>query len=236
MAYKLWYWSGVQGRGEFVRLPLEAAGIEYRDMARELGDEALVADMQGRQGYAPYAPPYLETPDGQAVAQVANILIYLGERHHLAPSDLGQRLWIQQMQLTVADAVAEAHDVHHPVATSAYYGEQQAEAARAATAFRAERMPKFLAHFDAAVGVHDGPFLIGERWTYADTALFQLVEGLRYAFPRRMAAIEQNYPRLIALHGAVDALHGIRAYLDSDRRIPFNEDGIFRHYPELDGE
>ena len=235
MAYKLWYWPGIQGRGEFVRLALEAGGIEYRDVAREKGDEALLADLNARAGRTPFAPPYLDTGD-MVIAQVANILLYLGEQHHLAPSGLAERLWLNQLQLTIADLVAEAHDVHHPVATGAYYQEQMAEAARAAEGFRAERMPKFLGHFEDATSANDGDWVAGTRWTYADTSLFQVVEGLRYAFPRRMAAIEGDYPALIALHDRVAQLPGVAAYLASDRRIPFNEDGIFRHYPELDGE
>jgi glutathione S-transferase len=235
MAYKLWYWPGIQGRGEFVRLALEAGGIEYRDMAREQSDEALLADLNARAGRTPFAPPYLDTGE-TVIAQVANILLYLGERHHLAPGALADRLWLNQLQLTIADLVAEAHDVHHPVATGAYYQEQMAEAARAAKGFRAERMPKFLGHFEDATSANDGDWVAGTRWTYADTSLFQVVEGLRYAFPRRMAAIEGDYPALIALHDRVAQLPGVAAYLASDRRIPFNEDGIFRHYPELDGE
>ena len=235
MTYTLWYWPGIQGRGEFVRLALEAGGIEYRDMAREKGDEALLADLNARAGRTPFAPPYLDTSE-TVIAQVANILLYLGERHHLAPGALADRLWINQLQLTIADLVAEAHDVHHPVATGAWYHEQKAEAARAAEGFRAERMPKFLGHFEDAVNANDGDWVAGARWTYADTSLFQIVEGLRYAFPRRMAAIEGDYPGLIALHDRVATLPGVAAYLASDRRIPFNEDGIFRHYPELDGE
>lgn len=235
MTYKLWYWSGIQGRGEFVRLPMEAAGIDYRDMAREVGDEGLLADLNDRTGRNPYAPPYLEI-DGIAIAQVANILQYLGERHHLAPSAMADRLWLNQLQLTIADCIAEVHDVHHPVSMGAYYAEQKDEAARAAQAFRDERIPKFLGHFEDALGVDDGDWLVDHRWSYADCSLFQLVEGLRYMFPRRMAAIERDYPRLIALRDRVAGLPGIRRYLDSERRIAFNEDGIFRHYPELDGE
>ncbi|WP_315761926.1 glutathione S-transferase [Sphingomonas sp. Y38-1Y] len=235
MAYKLWYWSGIQGRGEFVRLALEAGGIEYRDMAREDGDEALMADLNGRAGRTPFAPPYFDTGD-LVIAQVANILLYLGERHHLAPASLGDRLWLNQLQMTIADLVAEAHNVHHPVAAGAYYDDQKAEAKRAAQQFRDERMPKFLGHFEDAATAQEGDWVAGHRWTYADLSLFQVIEGLRYAFPRRMAAIEGDYPALIAIHDRVAAIHGVAAYLDSGRRIPFNQDGIFRHYPELDGE
>ncbi|WP_448501793.1 glutathione S-transferase [Sphingomonas sp.] len=236
MSYRLWYWPGVQGRGEFVRLVLEAGGIEYRDMAREKGDEALLADLNARAGRTPFAPPYLETPDGLVLAHVAAILAYLGERHHLAPSDRADRLWIQQLQLTMADFVTEVHNVHHPVGTGEYYEDQKPEAARAAQQFRDERLPKFLGHFDDAAGANDGDWLIDHRWTYADMSLFQLVEGLRYMFPRRMKAIEGEYPALLTIHARAGELEGVRAYLASGRRIAFNEQGIFRHYPELDGE
>lgn len=235
MSYRLWYWPGIQGRGEFVRLPLEAAGIGYEDCARALGAEALMADLEARAGRAPFAPPYLEI-DGLTIAQVGAILLYLGDRHALAPSNMADRYWVHQLQLTIADVVAEVHNVHHPVAPMAYHHEQKPEAARAATQFRAERLPKFLAYFEAATQANDGEWLIDHRWTYADTSLFQLVAGLRYMFPKRMAAIEGDYPGVIRIHDEVAALPGIRAYLKSERRLPFNTDGIFRHYPELDDD
>ncbi|MBN2970658.1 glutathione S-transferase [Roseomonas aeriglobus] len=232
MAYNLWYWPGIQGRGEFVRLALEAAGIDYRDCARELGAEALMQDMASRGPRGPFAPPYLEI-GGHVIAQVATILAWLGTHDGLAPTSLADRYWTHQLQLTIADMVAEVHNVHHPVAMSAYYEDQKPEAARAAAQFRDERMPKFLAHFDAAAA-DGGEWVIDGRWTYLDTSLFQLIEGLRYMFPRRMATIESDYPNLVRIHGQVRDLPGIRAYLKSDRRLPFNENGIFRHYPELD--
>ena len=234
MSYRLWYWPGIQGRGEFVRLPLEAAGIAYEDCARMSGAEALMADMQ-RGGRAPFAPPYLDI-DGMTIAQVANILLYLGDRHSLAPSNMADRYWVHQLQLTIADMVAEVHNIHHPVELMAYYEDQKIEAARAARQFREARLPKFLDHFEAAAQANEGEWLIDHRWTYADTSLFQLIEGLRYMFPRRMAALEGVYPKLIRIRDEVAALPGIRAYLTSDRRLPFNTDGIFRHYPELDDE
>ena len=234
MTLKLWYWPNIQGRGEFVRLALEAAGVPYEDSARDHGAKPLLADMQARQARTPLAPPYLED-DGIVVAQVANILLYLAERHDLAPTELGGRTWVHQLQLTIADAVAEAHNVHHPVELMAYYDDQQPEAARAAEQFRAERMPKFLGWFEQAAAA-GGDWLAGERWSYADTSLFQLVEGLRYAFPKRMAAVEGDYPHVLAIRDRVAALPGVQAYLASDRRIAFNEEGIFRHYPELDGD
>jgi glutathione S-transferase len=233
MAYRLWYWAEIQGRGEFVRLPMEAAGIDYVDMARERGSDALIADMEKRQGRAPFAPPYLDA-DGVTIAQVANILLFLGERHALAPSDMAGRLWLHQLQLTVTDFIAEVHQVHHPVGTGLYYEDQKAEAARFAKEFREARMPKFLGYFEAAANAEPGDWMTGDRWTYADCSMFQLVEGLRYMFPRRMAALERDIPTLLRIHGQVAALPGIEAYLASPRRIAFNTQGIFRHYPELD--
>ncbi|RYY28360.1 MAG: glutathione S-transferase [Sphingomonadales bacterium] len=232
MAYKLWYWAEIQGRGEFVRLAMEAGGIGYRDMARELGSDALIADMKARTDHAPFAPPYLDTGD-RVIAQVANILLYLGDSHGIAPTDQTGRLWLNEIQLTITDFVAEVHQVHHPVSVSAYYADQKPEAARMAKEFREKRMPKFLGWFEKSV---QGPWLLGEQWSYGDTSIFQLIEGLRYAFPRRMAAIERDYPKLVAIHETVPGLRGVSNYLHSDRRIGFNEQGIFRHYPELDAE
>lgn len=233
MGYVLWYWPSIQGRGEFVRLALEAGGIAYEDRARSVGEEGLLSDMEARAGRAPFAPPYLQL-DGLVIAQVANILNYLGERHGLAPSGIADRAWLAQLQLTVTDLVAEVHNVHHPVAASAYYEDQKPEAARAAAQFRDERLPKFLGYFESAIDANPGDWVIDHRWTYADTSFFQLVAGLRYMFPKRMAAIEADYPNLIRIHDQVADLPGIRSYLKSDRRIAFNEDGIFRRYPELD--
>ncbi|GGO95731.1 glutathione S-transferase [Stakelama pacifica] len=234
MAYNLWYWPGLQGRGEFVRLSLEAAGIEYRDCGREEGAEALIENMRSF-ARKPYAPPYLEI-DGIAIAHVANILMYLGERHHLAPSNMADRLWLHQVELTIADMVAEVHNVHHPVGGGAYYEDQKAEAARAAKQFREERIPKFLTHFEQVANTNPGEWLIDHRWCYTDCSLFQLVEGLRYMFPNAMRNFASDYPALMRIRDQVADLPGIKTYLNSDRRVPFNQDGIFRHYPELDEE
>ncbi|KQN07173.1 MULTISPECIES: glutathione S-transferase [unclassified Sphingomonas] len=234
MNYQLWYWPTIQGRGEFIRLPLEAAGIDYCDCAREEGIAAMQARM-AKAARAPLAPPFLDL-DGMVIAQVANILQYLGERHDLALSSMRDRLWANQLQLTVADLVAEIHNVHHPVGTGEYYEGQRTEAARTARQFREERLPKFLDYFEDAITGHGGPWAIDHRWTHVDTSLFQLVEGLRYAFPRRMATLEPRYPKLVMIRDRTAELPGIAAYLASDRRVPFSNDGIFRHYPELDAD
>ena len=234
MAYDLWYWPDIPGRGEFVRLAMEASGIAYRDCAREEGAKALGERLNGMQGRVPFAAPWIEL-GGLVIAQTPNILLYLGERHELGPSAMKDRLWLNQLQLTVADAVTEAHNTHHPIDAGAYYAEQRPEAARAAAAFRQERLPKFLDHFEQAVACNPGEWLIDGRWTYGDTSIFQLLEGVTYAFPRRMATLAADYPALTRLRELVVELPGLREYLASERRLPFNEDGIFRHYPELDG-
>jgi glutathione S-transferase len=233
VSYQLWYWPSIPGRGEFVRLALEAAEIDYEDMAREQGAEALMGDLSSRRGIKPFAPPYLVDGD-LCIGQTAHILAYLADRHDFGAGDLETDLQLIQLQLDVTDIVAEVHSVHHPVSSALYYQDQMDAAYEAAQNFREHRIPRFLDHFEQALEEHGGPFMLGERWTHVDTSLFQLMEGLDYMFPNRMA--ELDYPRLELVRGAVMEIEGIEAYLASDRRLEFNEDGIFRHYPELDSE
>lgn len=232
MAYELFYWPGIQGRGEFVRLALEEAGAEYEDVARGPGGvDALLAAL--KEGPTPsFAPPFLRV-DGMTIGQTAVILMLLGERHGLAPQDTAGRLWTHQLQLTIADLVAEAHDTHHPVGSGLYYDDQKEEARRRAQDFRAARIPKFFGYFSQVLGAKD--YLLGTELTYADLSLFQVLEGLDYAFPKASARALAQHPNLAALRRRVAARPRIAAYLHSPRRIPFNEDGIFRRYPELDG-
>lgn len=237
MAYELFYWSGLQGRGEFVRLAFEAAGTPYTDVALEPDGDARMMALLDDPGLAtpPFAPPFLRDGD-LVVAQVAAILQHVGPALGLVPDDAAGRIWTHQIQLTIADLVAEAHDVHHPIASSLHYEDQTAEAARRAKAFREERIPKFLGWFERVLARNPAgrAHLVGDRPTYADTSLFQVVEGLRYAFPNAMRRGEGDWPRVVALRDRVAALPGIAAYLRSGRRTPFNESGIFRRYPELD--
>lgn len=238
MGYELYYWSGIQGRGEFVRLALEEAGADYVDVSRGPdGDAALMAFLERQDiAHPPFAAPFLK--DGEIViGQTSAILLYLGDRHHLAPKDEAQRLWTHQIQLTIADLVAEAHDAHHPLSASLYYEDQKAEAHVRAKHFREERIPKFLSWFEQILGRNPkgAAHLVGSAISYADLSLFQVVEGLLYAFPRCTARELVEAPRVADLRKAVAERPRIRAYLQSGRRIPFNEDGIFRHYPELDG-
>jgi glutathione S-transferase len=234
MRYELYYWPGIQGRGEYVRLALEEAGAGYADVARgERGMAAMMKLMETHGGTPPFAPPFLKAGK-LVIAQTANILFYLGSRHALAPKAEAGRLWVNQLQLTVTDFVAEVHDTHHPIGVSLYYEDQKAPAKKRSEEFWGERVPKYLGYFESLLESHGGGWLTGRRLTYVDLSLFQIVAGLRYAFPNRMKAFERQIPGLVELHDRVAARPNIKAYLSSDRRIAFNEDGIFRHYKELD--
>jgi glutathione S-transferase len=236
--YQLLYWSGIQGRGEFIRLAFEDAGVPYDDVGRRRGGDVAIERLLEVPGpwLTPFGPPALRHGD-VLVAQTAAILQYLAPRLGLVPDDEASRLRAHQIQLTIADLVAEVHETHHPIAVSLYYEEQKREAARRAAAFVRERIPRFLRYFDRALDSNPaggGRWLVGADRTSVDLSLFQVIAGLRYAFPRAMRRHERRVPRLGAIHDAVAARPRIAAYLASARRIPFNELGIFRHYPELD--
>jgi glutathione S-transferase len=234
MRYELYYWPGIQGRGEYVRLALEDCGADYTDVARgKRGTAAMMKMMGAAKGTPPFAPPFLKAGDF-VIGQTANILLYLGSRHGLAPKAEKARLAVHQLQLTVTDFVSEVHDTHHPLGPSLYYEGQRAAAKKRTDEFWKQRVPKYLGYFEELLQNNGGSYLTGRRLTYADLSLFQLVEGLRYAFPARMKAFEREIPGLVALHDRVAARPNIRAYLASDRRIAFNEDGIFRRYKALD--
>ncbi len=239
MAYELYYWPEIPGRGEFVRLALEEGGAEYIDVARIPGGMARMMALLGSDtavNRPPFAPPFLK--DGPVVvAQTAAILMYLGPRLGLVPADEAGRLWTHQVCLTGADLVAETHDTHHPISADLYYADQKDEARRRARHFRTDRLPHFLGWFDTVLARNPaGPaHLSGDMLTTADLALFHVVSGLAYAFPRAMCRHLAAVPRVAALHAAVAARPRLQAYLASDRHLPFTEDGIFRHYPELDG-
>lgn len=236
---ELYYWPSIQGRGEFVRLALEDAGADYLDVARQPaakgGGVAAMRKLMtaGSGGLEPFAPPFVKVGDA-VVAQTANILLFLGPRLGLAPKDEVARAQVNQIQLTIADLVGEVHDTHHPVSSGLYYEDQKPEALRRATSFVRERLPKHLGYLERVLDHNGGARLAGAEHSYADLSAFQVIAGLRYAFPRAMKAIAPSIPKLAALHDAIAARPRIAAYLASDRRLPFSEQGIFRRYPELD--
>ncbi|MGD2138301.1 MAG: glutathione S-transferase [Gammaproteobacteria bacterium] len=239
MRYELFYWPSIQGRGEFVRLALEEAGADYVDVARArgrgLGIEAMLRLMEDpAMARPPFAPPFLRA-GRQVIAQTANILHYLGPRLGLVPAAEASRLWAHQLQLTVEDLVIDIHDTHHPVAMSLYYEDQKAESIRRTRYFTAERAPELLGYFERVLQRNPARrgYLVGRGLGYVDLSIFQIVAGLRYAFPELMTRLEPDIPGLLSLHDRVSRRPNIAAYLASPRRLPFNVDGIFRHYPEL---
>jgi glutathione S-transferase len=227
MRYQLYYWPSIQGRGEFIRLALEDAGASYSDVARTPGDiNVMMKMLEMKSGNPPFAPPFLRAGP-LLIGQTANILLYLGTRLGLAPKSEAGRLWLHQLQLTIADWLTEVHDTHHPIGSDLYYEQQKSAAKRSAVEFRAERLPKFMNYFERVLE-HETKF------TYIHLSLFQMVAGLRYAFPRTMPRLERKYPRIVEVHDSVRKRPRLAAYLASGRRIPFSREGIFRHYPELD--
>ncbi len=237
MRYELYYWPSIPGRGEFVRLALEDAGADYVDVARRPnGTAAMMRFLEAVSvKRPPFAPPFLKAGK-QVIGQTANILLYLGPRLGLAPKSEADRLWVHQLQLTIADWLVEVHDTHHPIAGGLFYEDQKPEAKRRTVDFISERLPKFLAYFERVLARNPARsgWLAGRSASYADLSLFQMIAGLRYAFLRAMARLERNTPRLAALHERVAARGRLADYLASKRRLPFNRQGIFRHYAELD--
>jgi glutathione S-transferase len=235
---ELYYWPGIQGRGEFVRLLLEDAGCPYSDIVRSRGMGPMMNYLDGKKpGALPFAPPFVKVGD-TVVAQTANILAFLSAHLGLGPKTAAQRSEMNQIQLTIADFVGEIHDTHHPIAGSLYYDDQKAAAKRRSRDFVAQRLPKYLGWFERILVRNrssEGTWLVGSDLTYVDLSLFQVIAGLRYAFPNALRHCEANVPHVIALHDRVAARPRVARYLKSKRRLPFNQMGIFRHYPELDG-
>ncbi|CBX96867.1 hypothetical protein IAQ61_008184 [Plenodomus lingam] len=252
--YELLYHPGIPGRGEFIRLVFEAAGVSYKDVANEsdegtksvyaLVDPASTGDKDGNP--PPFALPALRIPgegkNGNALViyQTPAILAHLGDKLHLAGSDEAQRAWVMGHALTALDLNNEAHDTHHPIAVSDYYEAQKEEALKKAKVFREQRIPKFLAYFERLLTGNreqgDGKYLVGNQLTYADTTLWHVLSGLHFAFPKEMEARQKDYPTLFqTFYPAIQEINGLKEYLTSDRRGPFSM-GVYRHYPELDRE
>jgi glutathione S-transferase len=240
MRYELYYWPNIQGRGEFIRLTLEEAEADYADVARGGEESGGMPDMMqlldGKTiATPPFAPPFLKAGK-LLIGETANILLYLGGRHGLAPVSEAGRLWAHQLQLTMADFVMQVHDTHHPIASGLYYEEQKPEAKRYTEMFLRDRLTKYLGYFERVLtqNPRGDAFLVGGRVSYCDLSMFQVIEGLRYAFPVSMKRMERRVPKLLALHEKIEKRPRIARYLASPRRIAFNESGIFRYYPELD--
>ncbi len=236
--HELYYWPGIQGRGEYVRLAYEEAGFPYVDVARRKdGMNEMLAFIAGKKkGMLPFAPPFLKVGD-LVIAQTANILEFLGPRLSLVPRDEASRLHVHQLQLTIADFISEAHDVHHPIASSLYYEDQKPESKRRAALFVKERIPKFLGYFERVLARNargKGKYLVGSALNYVDLSMFQTLDGLEYAFPRSSARTAKQTPKLRALHDRVAERPRVAAYLGSDRRVASSTSDLFRHYPELD--
>ena len=237
--YELHYWPGIQGRGEFVRLALEEAGADYLDTAllpekEGGGSAAILKRLQAKdERRPPFAPPFLKA-GRQLIGQTSNILLFLGPRHGLVPRDEAGRLWVNQLQVTLADFVVEAHDTHHPLGPSLYYEDQKPEAKARTAEFLKVRLPKFLGYFEGVIGRNGrGPWMVGRSLTYADLSMAQVIAGLRFAFPDAMRTASR--PKLSRLHDAVFGRPRVRAYVESGRRLDFNNDDLFRRYPELGG-
>ena len=239
MRYELYYWPSIQGRGEFVRLALEEADAEYVDVARlPHGAAAIMPFLEGKSiDRAPFAPPFLKAGK-LVIGQTANILSWLAPRHGLVPKAEAARVWAHQLQLTIADWLVEAHDTHHPLGAAFYYEDQKPESLRRAAHFTSARLPKFTGYFERLLAQRKsgekGGWILGRTPSYIDLSLFQMIDGLRYAFPRTMEKLEPRHPRTVGLHDRVASRPRIAAYLASTRRIAFNQHGIFRRYPELD--
>ena len=237
MPYELYYWDGLPGRGEFVRLALEDAGADYIDVARQPnGMAAMLRFLKSRtEPHIPFAPPFLK--DGNLiVSHVANILFYLGPKLGLLPADESLRFVANGLQLTITDFVAEVHDTHHPLSTNLYYEDQKGAAKQRSADFITHRIPKFLGYFERVLqqNPQGGTYTVGNTLTYVDLSLFHVFEGLRYAFPRATRKLAEDYPAIAAVHDRVKLRPRISRYLDSDRHLAFNESCIFRQYPELD--
>lgn len=273
--YELLYHPGIPGRGEFVRLAFEAAGVPYKDVANEdkngystVQKICMNKSNESADSNPPvFSPPALRVPgagkDGEAliISQTPNILLYLGDRIGMVPEgDESAKYYTNQLTLTVLDLNNEVHDTHHPLAVAEYYENQKDSAQHKAKDVRENRFPKFFSYFTRTLegnreGGGDGKYLVGNQLTYADTSVWQVIDGCFFAFPKEMEARKKEFPELLGtFYDNIKNEKGLKEYLASDRRLPYSM-GIFRqvapfltslgdllilhvlnrrHYPELD--
>ncbi|KAL1639271.1 hypothetical protein SLS58_008113 [Diplodia intermedia] len=253
--YELLYHPGIPGRGEYIRLVLEAAGTPYSEPAREKGkagyDAVLATCSPSSTGDADgnppvFAPPALRVPgagrDGKAlvIAQTPNIIQYLAPKVGLAPADEADALHASQIMLTALDLSNETHDSHHPIAVSLYYEDQKDAAKQRAKDFRENRIPKFFSYFERSLKGNEesggGKYLVGDKLTHADTTVWQVIDGLLFAFPKELEARKEEFPLIFGkFYPGIKEEKGLKEYLASDRRLKYSQ-GLYRHYPELDRE
>ncbi|KAK3723430.1 hypothetical protein LTR37_001682 [Vermiconidia calcicola] len=251
--YELLYHPGVPGRGEPIRLLLEAAGVPYNDIANQekngydtVQKICMNKALESDNGNPPvFSPPALRVPgagkDGKAlvISQTPNILSYLGDRTGMA-GDEQEKYWVAQLALTALDLANEVHDSHHPIAVAKYYEEQKEESKGKSKDIRENRFPKFFSYFQRTLqgnkerGGVEGKYMVGKQLTYADTTIWQVLDGCMFAFPKEMEARKEEFPDLLqGFYESVKSEKGLKEYLASDRRLEYSM-GIFRQYPELD--
>jgi glutathione S-transferase len=245
--YELIYWPSLPGRGEFVRLVLEAGGASYSDIAaKSIPDSAqavlgLIAESNIGDATNPpiFAPPFLRHGD-LSMNQTMNILRYLAPKFGLeGDGSEATKVHLASIAATIFDGLCnEAHETHHPIASSAYYEDQKPEAAKRAKNYIEERLPKFLTYVTRVLKAKTsggGPWLYGGTFTYADIVLFQCIDGNLFAFPKTMAKLraDSKYDGVFKLYEAVKEVPKIAAYLSGKRPYQYGE-GIWRHYPELE--
>jgi len=250
--YELLYHPVIPGRGEFIRLAFEAAKVPYTDVANTEKDgystvqQICMSQNTQSEGSNPpvFAPPALRVAgagkDARSLVihQTPTILLYLGPRLGLVPGDEVGRLYVSQLTLTALDLNNEVHDTHHPIASSKYYEDQKEESLLKSQDLRGNRIPKYFSHFERTLkGNHEdgkGRYLVGGKLTYADLTVWQVLDGLFFAFPKELQARKGEFPDLLeTFYGSVKEEGGIKEYLSSSRRLPYSQ-GVFRHYPELD--
>ena len=187
--------------------------------------------------HIPFAPPFLRD-GGVIVSHAAAILLYPGRADRTRANRRRTGAYGRTRYRAITDIVAEVYNSHHPIDADKWFHEQKDAAIARAAVFRRDRMPKYsFGWFERLLAANPAgvDHLVGGFVTYADLSLFQLVEGLRFAFPLASERTLARLPRVTALHKAMAERPRLKAYLASERRVPFKETGIFRRYPELDG-
>ncbi|GJJ07708.1 hypothetical protein Clacol_001913 [Clathrus columnatus] len=186
-----------------------------------------------------FAPPLLQIKEDSGeifvLSQTPAILAYIGPKLGLGGSNEYEHATINQLTLTALDLSNEAHDVHHPISNSLYYEDQKPEAKRRAEDFRENRIPKFLTHFETVLQNNSSGVLVGSTISTADLTLFQVLDGLHFAFPRRIGALRKSgeYTHVFQLYDRVK--DELKDYFGSKRRREYSM-GLYRDYPELDQE